>query len=195
MRYDLLKMKKAQVKMFESVAVLIVFFVLLAFGIIIYAYFQKDASRVKFEEQQQQRAMRIARSAISLPELQCSKREPSEHCVDTERMAAFRDYYATGDAARNRYYDLLGDSRVSVAEIYPTPACAGPTPAAADSQCNQGTPAPNPPRKCVRGVCMVEVYNRLDTKKSIIHTWSPVAVFNPKTDSSNYGMLVVDVNE
>ncbi|MBI4210920.1 MAG: hypothetical protein HY544_05470 [Candidatus Diapherotrites archaeon] len=182
-------MGKAQVKMFESISVLIVFFVLLAFGIIIYAYFQKDASKVKFEEQQQVRAMRVARIAISLPELQCSKREPSEHCLDTERIAAFRSYYSTSDAVKNRYYDLLGDSRVYVVEVYPTPACT------ADTQCNQGPPLPNPERKCIKGACTVEVYNRLDSKKSIIHTWSPVAVFNPKTDSSNYGMLVVDVNE
>ena len=66
-------MGKAQMKMFETISILVVFFLLLGIGLVLYTAFQKDASQESISMQQDARAARTARMLISLPEIQCSE--------------------------------------------------------------------------------------------------------------------------
>lgn len=104
--------------MTETVAVLIVFFILLLFGLIFYTRFQRSAFDEQRAEFAGERAITISLTALLLPELRCSKGDnvAVRDCVDLykldiaqQKMQQERDYY----------FDLFGFARVSVEEHYP----------------------------------------------------------------------------
>lgn len=82
-------MKKAQIHMTETIAVLFIFFILLVFGLIFYAQFQKGAIKEKQEELFAKRAMETALRVLFLPELVCSERSLTEdNCFDLLKVQA-----------------------------------------------------------------------------------------------------------
>lgn len=110
--------KRAQLQMTETVAVLIVFFILLLFGLLFYTRFQRSALDEQRAEFAGERAITISLTSLLLPELKCSKGDnvPVRDCVDLfkidvaqQKMQEERDYY----------FDLFGFARVSVEEYYP----------------------------------------------------------------------------
>lgn len=109
--------KKAQIKLMETVGVLLVFFVLLAIGMIFYGQYQKS------EILKQQREL-IVSDAISktirimyLSELQCTRNKaPSEGCIDIERLKLFNE---TIEDNMDYYKHIFGNSKIVVRELYP----------------------------------------------------------------------------
>ncbi len=110
--------KKAQVRMTETIAVLFIFFVLVLFGLIFYANIQKSSLEERTSELAVKHARDVALNALFLPELSCSKGEniPIKDCIDLyklefahQKMQAEKDYY----------YDVLGFAKIYVNEIYP----------------------------------------------------------------------------
>lgn len=110
--------KKAQVRMFETVAVIAVFFVILAFGFVFYASIKGSSDRQELAEAKNAKAIKIANIAQTLPELQCSRVQPIENCLDKLKMDSFAQYIS-GAQVKSRYYDLLKDSTIRVEQIYP----------------------------------------------------------------------------
>ncbi|MBI2142004.1 hypothetical protein HYU15_00765 [Candidatus Woesearchaeota archaeon] len=111
--------RKAQARMLETVAVIIVFFVLLTFGFVFYARMQQGAISDEARELRETKALKTAKTALSLPELQCSKTQAIENCLDKLKIEAFRDY-ASDTAIRNRhYYDLFKESTIAIEQVYP----------------------------------------------------------------------------
>ncbi|MDP3640022.1 MAG: hypothetical protein Q8R53_02345 [Nanoarchaeota archaeon] len=78
--------------MTETIAVLFIFFILILFGLIFYAQFQKSAFKEKAEELLQKRATETMLKVLFLPELACSERSLSEdNCFELAKVQAVVD--------------------------------------------------------------------------------------------------------
>ena len=84
--------KRAQVKMMETILVLLVFVFLLGIIMIFYARFQITELNKAAEELKEQRAILLINKVLSMPELRCSVSfgGASEiNCIDTYKLLAF----------------------------------------------------------------------------------------------------------
>lgn len=108
---------KAQLKMTESIGVLIVFFFLIIIGFMFYTQFQTAAIQEKKQELTAQRALQIAQIASNLPEIQCSfgaeEVVVKGVCLDLLKLKTFQNFETLF------YYDLLFYSNISVRILYP----------------------------------------------------------------------------
>jgi len=111
--------KKAQIQMMETIAVLLIFFILIVLGIIFYGRVMKGNLEQEKEEQLQLQAIKVAQRASFLPELQCSQDNiVSENCIDLLKLNAAA---IVMDKQANEifYYDRFLFSKITVNEIYP----------------------------------------------------------------------------
>jgi len=109
-------MKKSQIKMFEAIAILVVFFFLLAFGFIFYTRVQKSTFESELEEKNAMKAIDIVQNAVFLPELQCVGEKCEKGEIDTLKLTP-----ASRIINENAldYFYALGYSTIIVKEIYP----------------------------------------------------------------------------
>lgn len=106
--------------MIETVMVLVVFFFLLAGGLVIYRSFSQRGDVRRSQEYLELRALRLAQVAASLPELQCSSDNIIEdNCVDVIKAKAMSEMIATNPTASLFYYDTFMAANISVKEAYP----------------------------------------------------------------------------
>jgi len=83
----LLTMKKAQIKMGENIAVLLVFTVLLVLGIVFYVQYKRGAIKDELREQRIKTGIEIAQRIAYLPEVQCSEDGiQRENCYDKAKI-------------------------------------------------------------------------------------------------------------
>ena len=76
-------MKKAQVKMFETIGVLVIFFFLIVLGLSFYFVIAKKGAVEQYEKAAQLKGIEIIRKAITLPELDCARVGVQvENCFD-----------------------------------------------------------------------------------------------------------------
>jgi hypothetical protein len=109
--------KKSQIKMFETIAILVIFFFLVGFGFIFYARVHKTTSQIEFSEAQEFKAIQISERAAFLPEIQCSSHnEPIDDCIDIEKLEAFSNAVSNN---LQYYYNLFEFSNIIVEEVYP----------------------------------------------------------------------------
>jgi len=110
--------KKAQIKMFETIAILIIFFILLMFGFMFYSRVQKSSYESEIEKSVVLQAVEVSQVISLLPELQCSKGRniPESQCIDQLKLSA-----ATEVINQNRqdYFDLFSYSNIYIEKIYP----------------------------------------------------------------------------
>lgn len=101
--------------MTETIAILFIFFILVALGISFYAKY----TTIAFEEQQgellRQKAIRTTLHALFLPELICSQgtAELEENCVDMLKARHFPEI------ADDYYFDIFSYATVSLHQLYP----------------------------------------------------------------------------
>jgi hypothetical protein len=154
--------KKAQSKMFETIGVILVFFVLLAIGFIFFGSLLTGSAKQKIIEDREIRAVKIAKTAVTLPELSCSRTQTIENCFDKDKIAAFSEVSST---RKNLYYfDILKNSVITAEQIYPS------------------------------STEKIVIY-RNPKGTSLQSIWMPIAIYNPDTDTSTFGLLKVDVYE
>lgn len=113
-------MGKAQIQIGETIAVLFVFFILIAIGLIFYVKVIKGNIELEREELSQLKSVGIAQRIMFLPEVQCSEDNIIiDNCIDILKLDS-----AQGIMNENElyYYDLLEFSEVSIFEIYPNKA-------------------------------------------------------------------------
>ncbi|RLE48361.1 hypothetical protein DRJ25_00030 [Candidatus Woesearchaeota archaeon] len=112
-------MKKAQMRVLESVAVLIVFFILMVIGSSVYFGMQNSKlkkDRVVFEDSE---ALRALVKLQSLPELDCSFASAHTiNCFDLFKLQAFSNL-TKSESAQEFYYPLFGDAVISVKVVFP----------------------------------------------------------------------------
>ena len=105
-------------KMFESIAVLIIFFILLVFGFIFYSKVVKHRALVDLEEKKQLESIEIAQRVSFLPELICTSGEEIENygCIDWLKLKKAVEIMR---ANKEHYHDILGYTKITVKKIYP----------------------------------------------------------------------------
>ena len=110
-------MKRAQIKMFETVGVLVVFFFLLAIGVVFYFNAQESAMEQELKKQILMRSLQSAQSATFLPELDCSfVTVTRENCFDLKKLEVFPNLVAERE---QDYFRMFGYANVTVRKVYP----------------------------------------------------------------------------
>lgn len=111
--------KKAQVKMFETIAVLIIFFFLLAIGLVFYYNYQTASLQAEKEKIAQLYAFQIATKTFSMPELDCSVGGLRlANCFDKIKINEFKNILNENEA-RFFYFKEFGFATIKIQEIYP----------------------------------------------------------------------------
>ncbi len=110
--------KKAQLQMGETIAILIIFFIFVAVGLVFYTKMMESGIDVKREENIQLEAVKVAQRASFLPELQCSEENiRKDNCVDLLKLDVAGRLIK--DNMLNIYYDTFGLSRITIKEVFP----------------------------------------------------------------------------
>lgn len=114
-------MSRAQIKMFETVGVLVVFFFLLITGAVFYFKIQESSLKQEIVNQAQLKNVQTAQRAMFLPELDCSFLSiPRENCFDQYKLKALANIMKDSQM-NDLYFGLFGYATVSVSEFYPEP--------------------------------------------------------------------------
>ena len=113
------KGKKAQIQMFESVAILVVFFFLVAFGATIWYGAQKTSFAHDLAQTLEDNALAIVLRASHAPELDCSLLGVQrQECIDITKAAQFANI-TQQEQARLSYFELFGFSTIVLNQMYP----------------------------------------------------------------------------
>ncbi len=112
---------KAQIKMTESFAVLVVFFILLAIGLVFYGSIQRSLIGQQKEENIDKKAVELAQVISNAKEFQCSfDGIVDENCFDLYKLGAFARMIQ--DQSAFLYYrKLFGTSTIIAHRVYPMP--------------------------------------------------------------------------
>jgi preprotein translocase subunit YajC len=112
---------KAQIKMGESVAVMVVFFILLMFGFTFYSKFQEYSYKKEMEKQNQLKVLQVSQKASYIPELQCTiQNVQTDNCFDMQKINYFNKL-TESENEHVYYYNLFGNSLIYVEDIFPNP--------------------------------------------------------------------------
>ncbi len=110
---------KGQLKIFETIAVLVVFFFLIAFGLNFYFFIQKSTLDREVRQIQDRRAVDIAQRITFLPELDCNLvGVVRENCFDKLKLASMSKLLDTADS-QQAYFPILGYATIKVSQLYP----------------------------------------------------------------------------
>lgn len=155
-------MKKAQLKMMETIGVLLVFFVMLIIGLVFWNAHEKSSLAQAALEQQKSRAVEHALFVSFLPEIQCSRGGlPDDNCIDQLKLGAFT-ILSSEARGSDFYFPLFGFSTIRVVQYYP--------------QMN---------------VYLLYTRTN-EAKQSKMQTQIPVTLFNPQTREHYFAVLYVD---
>ncbi|HLF54895.1 MAG TPA: hypothetical protein VI612_04190 [Candidatus Nanoarchaeia archaeon] len=110
---------RAQIKMFETVGILVVFFFLLATSSAFYFGAQKSALQKEKMKASEQLAFNIALKSLYLPELDCSFLvTQKDNCIDKIKLVKFSELLKTPDAQTD-YFGVFGFATIKISEAYP----------------------------------------------------------------------------
>ena len=118
---------RAQIKMFETIGVLVVFFFLLVTGIALYFGFQKGSIEEARVEAAELSGFQTALRVLYLPELDCSfLGAHKENCIDKLKLDSFRGLLQDDDV-RVDFFGGFGFSNITVRQAWPCPnqLCSG----------------------------------------------------------------------
>jgi len=111
---------RAQIKMFETVGVLIVFFFLLITGSVFYFAAQKSALQKEKVKASEQYAFQVVLKALYLPELGCSFLVTQrDNCIDKIKLGKLGDLIAVDEDAIIDYFSAFGYADIRVTEVFP----------------------------------------------------------------------------
>jgi len=102
--------------MTETIGILVVFFILILFGVIFYAQYQKSAIREQQDIATGKRAVATSLKAFYLPELRCTKGfdEAFIACVDIHKLNIFQNKI---NENYNFYANIFGKSYISLYNV------------------------------------------------------------------------------
>ncbi|MEK6874797.1 MAG: hypothetical protein AABX52_03560 [Nanoarchaeota archaeon] len=113
-------MKHAQIQMFETIAVLLIFFFLIAFGLSFYFLVAKTQAAKEYERVLEKRAITLSDKIATIPELDCTKITVQvETCFDEYKVANFSYLLRKNATIKDDYFSTFGYSNVSIEEIFP----------------------------------------------------------------------------
>jgi hypothetical protein len=106
-------MNRKSQQMFEMIAVLFVFMILVAMGLVFYAKFRSSSMENDKSETSMLRAVKASQTILGMPELQCtSNNVVLEGCIDYYKASTFA-------ASSKSYFDALGASSIILTQAYP----------------------------------------------------------------------------
>lgn len=112
-------MKKAQIRMFEMLAVLIVFLLLLSIGSIFYFKLQESSVQKEMIKAENLRSLQLFQRALYLPELDCSFVGIQKgNCFDLMKLKHFSDLLGS-EQMRIDYFDVFGFAKIRIKQAYP----------------------------------------------------------------------------
>ena len=112
-------MKNAQMKMGETIAVLIVFFMILFFGIFFYANMERRDIQSRMEKMEEKKSIDISQIISFLPELKCTAENITKSlCIDKLKKDVFASQI--GNEYSEYYQSHFSNTKIELAEIYPT---------------------------------------------------------------------------
>lgn len=112
-----IKNKHSQIKMVESVFVVIIFIIILVIGIVFFSRFQESGARHRETERQLSESIQLAQTFASLPEISCSEGSVvSDNCLDLLKLEAMDMLSRTDNIF---YYDLFRFGKITVEMLYP----------------------------------------------------------------------------
>jgi hypothetical protein len=108
--------KKSQIKMTETIGVLVVFFILVLFGMIFYSQYQKSAIKQQQQAAVVKRTVAISLKAYYLPELRCTKGFDVviPACIDLYKAKIFEQHTREN---HDFYSVVFGKSDIYVKDI------------------------------------------------------------------------------
>jgi hypothetical protein len=111
--------KKAQMHMTETIGVLFIFFILVAFGLIFYYKYTGQAIKEEHRQMVADRAVKTALEVFTLPELACTRgdAELEDYCVDMIKVRHLNETFNIH--LKDYYFKLFGYAKIKVAELYP----------------------------------------------------------------------------
>jgi len=161
-------MRRAQIKMFETMAVLVIFFFLLVGGAAFYFQIQKSSVQRDVEKQQQLLAFQVVQKSLFLPDLDCSFVSiQKDNCFDklkVKQLSVLLNDPENEDFLID-YFNVFGFADIKITQIYP-----------------------------VNESFSYTLYKNIPVDySSIIKTQSPVLLFDVINKRYDFGIIEVDV--
>lgn len=111
--------KKSQIRMFEMMAVLIVFLLLLSIGSIFYFRLQESSIKREAVRAESLRSLQLFQRALFLPELDCSFVGIQKgNCFDIIKLKHFSTLLES-EQLKIDYFDVFGFSKIKIKKVYP----------------------------------------------------------------------------
>jgi hypothetical protein len=108
-------MKKAQIKMTETIGVLVVFFVLVLMGFIFYAQYQKGAIRQEQTERHAKTSVATSLKVFYMSELRCSNENIAiPACIDLQKFNILEQQIRETDESYNFYSIIFGKADIYI---------------------------------------------------------------------------------
>jgi hypothetical protein len=112
--------KKSQIRMFEMMAVLIVFLLLLSIGSIFYFRLQESSIKREAVRAESLRSLQLFQRALFLPELDCSFVGVQKgNCFDIMKLEHFSTLLES-EQLKIDYFDVFGFSKIKIKKVYPS---------------------------------------------------------------------------
>jgi hypothetical protein len=118
----MMKGRKAQMQMMETIMVLFIFFIIIVIGLIFYSKMQESSMKQLQATRSEEDAVDIAQNMLYMPELQCSEKSVLiDVCFDVYKLDAFT---LVADPNNNKeaflfYQKDFGNSLVKITEVFP----------------------------------------------------------------------------
>ena len=110
-----MKYKKSQIRMMETISILLIFFVLIVLAFTFYLKTSTFTQDEKVTKDQELQSIRVSQTVSFLPELQCSSKNIiSENCFDRYKLDIINN-----SNFDDTYYPLFYYSRITINETYP----------------------------------------------------------------------------
>lgn len=117
--------RKAQIKMGETIAILVIFFFLLVFGLSFYMnFFLRNVEKTAHEFSELE-AIEVVQKTVYLPELQCTDMDVQiDSCFDLYKIQVLKEILENEDPGNkviwSEYVSILGRSSLSIKPVYPS---------------------------------------------------------------------------
>jgi hypothetical protein len=112
---------RAQIRMGESIMILVIFFLLLIFGLVFYVKFKFSSISQSEVEGQELRAIQSVQKVQYLPEVQCTESGNVDYsCVDLLKLDALRQMHVSGSRLSLAYETMFPRTLIKVKQLYPT---------------------------------------------------------------------------
>ncbi|MBW2993068.1 hypothetical protein KY317_00665 [Candidatus Woesearchaeota archaeon] len=108
--------KKSQIKMTETIGILVIFFILLLFGIIFYAQYQKSSIKKQETLFLEKQAVASSLKTIFLQEIRCEETETTGTCIDLYKLHMLKAKIEDDEEKdyKNYYSNVFYGMKVSV---------------------------------------------------------------------------------